>query len=131
MSVSMIDNREKIRRMIHYLTVEHLEFDGGYPYDYVIDRGVVHVAGLDVVKDLQATQITSYRLQDLVVWYDSAVQYIVDYNQEREDDPDEELLSDEWLEDDWRVSESWYLAFSECEGIKEYVTESDDLLEDK
>lgn len=127
MSAQMIDNNEKIRRVIHYLTVGHLEFDGGYPYAYVIDRGVVHIAGLSFSKDLRGTELSSYRLEDLVVWYDSAVQYIVDYNQEaQEDDCDSEMLSDEWIEDDWRLSQPWYQAFSECKGVKEYVPQSDD-----
>lgn len=127
----MVSDKEKIRRTIKYLTVGHLEFYGGYPHDFVIDRGVVHVAGLSDSKDGLATEFSSYRLDDLVAWYDLAVQYIADYNQETKDRyPDEDLLSDEWIEDDWRLSESWREAFGSCEGVKEYVPESDGLLED-
>jgi hypothetical protein len=132
----MIDNKEKIRRVIEYLAVGHLHFDGGYPYDYVIDRGVVHVAGLSASKDRQATLFSSYRLNDLVTWYDSAVEYMVEYNEETKNqygellNPDEDLLSDEWLDDDWRISDDWTQAFSECDQIEEYVPVPDEALEE-
>ena len=103
----MIDNKEKIRR--------------------VIDRGVIHVAGLSASKDREATLLFSYRLEDLVTWYDSAVEYMLEYNEETKNqygkllDPNKDLLSDKWSVGTWRISDDWTQAFSECDQIEEYV----------
>lgn len=118
----MIDDQTKIERVLKWLTESHLEMHGGYPYDYFIDRQIVWIAALDGGKDRARTSLWSYRITDLVCWYDNALEYIKTYNAEaREYFPGEQLLSEEWIDED-TVPEAWQEAFEwEAVAIEQYT----------
>lgn len=65
-------DKEKIQRMIRWLTESHLHAHGGYPYDYAVRDGLLYVAELDDSKCRERTELTVYRLDRLVLWYDAA-----------------------------------------------------------
>lgn len=69
-------DQEKLDRVIEYLTESHLEFHGGYPYDHGIieDAQTVIVASLDDSKDRLRTQLETYFIPDLMVWFDEAAE---------------------------------------------------------
>lgn len=72
--------QEKLDRMIEYLTESHLSFYGGYPYGFFVDDDseLVHVAELDDGKERRRTLIASYKVDQLIDWYDRAEAYLID-----------------------------------------------------
>jgi hypothetical protein len=100
----------KEERVIKYLTQGHLKDYGGYPYDYIIHSGLLHVATLDDSKDRKRTLIETYNYLSLSILYDEACDYIATHNEECDEGY---KLSDYWDEDSTYVSSDWCEAFSE------------------
>jgi len=69
---------EKKRRVIRWLTESHIFVWGGYPHDWEEHAGKLFVADLNDCKERVQTQILSFDLADLPVWYDRAAEYIKD-----------------------------------------------------
>lgn len=55
-----------------YLTTSHLDYRGGYPYDYFIWGGGMWVAELDAGKDYAATSLAFYSDGYLLEWKEAA-----------------------------------------------------------
>lgn len=83
--MSKLTKKQKIDRVIQWLTEDHLFAHGGYPYDFEIHAGKLFVAGLDDGKDRCKTKIDVYSMASLPIWYDAAARYLSD--EERDEPP--------------------------------------------
>ena len=66
-------DENKLERMIEFLTESHLDVFGGYPYDYEWVDDTLIVAALDDAKERHRTLIGKYNREELIDWYDRAV----------------------------------------------------------
>jgi hypothetical protein len=69
-----LTTRQKIDRVVTFLTHEDLAGGGGHPYDHTEYAGLVFVAALD---DDGGTMICIYGLDELAQWYDRADAYLL------------------------------------------------------
>jgi hypothetical protein len=69
-----LTTRQKIDRVVDFLTHEHLAERGGYPYAYREYAAHVFVALPD---DGGGTMICAYGLDELAQWYDRADAYLL------------------------------------------------------
>jgi hypothetical protein len=79
-----LSRQKKLEVVITFLTERHLGTDGGYPHDYedrIFPRHVV-VADLDDGKERAGTVLRFYHKDDLVDWYDRAVDFLRDHRGE-------------------------------------------------
>ena len=63
----------RLEKMVKFLTEDHLETVGGYPYDWDIIGKRLIIAGLDPGKDYAATSLSSFRVGDVLKWHDRAM----------------------------------------------------------
>jgi hypothetical protein len=99
--------RQKIDRVIEFLTHGHLWDEGGYPHDHEEYAGRVFVADLDDGKERAATEIRSYGLYELSLWYDRAAALVRDVAAEVGLEPDA------WPDNPCRDWGGWGEAFRE------------------
>ena len=99
--------RQKVERVIEFLTHGHLFALGGYPHAHEEYAGRVFVAGLLHGEAGAATQIRSYGLHELSLWYDRAAALVRDVAAEVGVGPDA------WPDNPCRDWGAWGEAFRE------------------
>jgi hypothetical protein len=59
--------------IVTWLTERHLEYDGGYPYDYEWIGDTLAIAGLDGGKENNATTLIVLKRSDILRWHKAAL----------------------------------------------------------
>lgn len=68
--------------MIEHLTEAHLDRIGGYQYDYEWIGDTLVVAALDPGKAYYRTMIETYQREDLLDWFERAIAFCVEEDQD-------------------------------------------------
>lgn len=74
----MTDDK-RLEEIIEYLTMGHLDWAGGYPYDYAWFGSKLAIASLDPGKDYRRTQIILYEKRRLIAWHKRAEKFAKQY----------------------------------------------------
>jgi hypothetical protein len=80
----MISNEQRLDELIEFLTEDHLDTVGGYPYDYCWLEDKLIVAGLDAGKEYNRTQVEIYDRKQLLAWHKRAERFAKKYPEEKE-----------------------------------------------